>query len=233
MEAKATGEPQTLRPVEDPPVESKEEEINSSVPSPITVDKTTSMEEPPAKTISELEVEVWGKSVKVNLSYLHPLPTERDEEALRALVMKMLTTEEEARVPPSFNRNEGSSTSSLVELKDEKLVIVRVKTTAPNNADGLAGLKDEKIPKEEAVCRFCFHKFEDDNVLKTKCRCKFTLIHEHCAVEWSREKGNNIKCDVCDQDIQNIPVTLSLSDQDKLEKPSRFRNWMGRFKGRA
>ncbi|KAL0340596.1 UNVERIFIED_CONTAM: hypothetical protein Sradi_4576400 [Sesamum radiatum] len=38
MEAKATGEPQTL-PVEDPPAESKEEEINSSVPSPITVDE--------------------------------------------------------------------------------------------------------------------------------------------------------------------------------------------------
>ncbi|KAI3470012.1 hypothetical protein Pfo_026675 [Paulownia fortunei] len=96
--------------------------------------------------------------------------------------------------------------------------------------------KDEKIPKEKAVCKFCYNIFEDDNVLKTKCKCKFTLIHEECAVIWSREKGNN-KCHQCDENIYDIYVTLSRADKGKLiEKPvphKRSCNWIGRFVGKA
>lgn len=66
----------------------------------------------------------------------------------------------------------------------------------------------EKIPKEEAICRFCFNVFEADMV-KLDCKCKVAVAHESCAlIEWAQKKGNN-KCDTCEQDIQNIPVTVS------------------------
>lgn len=45
-------------------------------------------------------------------------------------------------------------------------------------------------------------------MLQTKCECEITMIHESCAAEWSQKRGNN-KCHVCEQDIQNIPITVS------------------------
>ncbi|PIN25786.1 hypothetical protein CDL12_01468 [Handroanthus impetiginosus] len=109
------------------------------------------------------------------------------------------------------------STIRKWELNEKQLVTITEKTSQLY----FQGAEVEKIPKEEAVCRFCFNLFQDDNVLKTKCKCKFTLIHESCTVEWSEKKGNK-KCDVCEQDIQNIPVTLS-TDQtlQTLTKSSR------------
>ncbi|XP_057954975.1 uncharacterized protein LOC131148988 isoform X2 [Malania oleifera] len=96
---------------------------------------------------------------------------------------------------------------STPHVKEGDVIISNMSPTVDfgnGDADG------EDIPEEEAVCRICLVELgEGGETLKMECSCKgdLALAHQECAVKWFSIKGNK-NCDICKQEVQNLPVTL-------------------------
>lgn len=91
-------------------------------------------------------------------------------------------------------------------VKDGPLMVSDASATDANEVDD----NGEDIPEEEAVCRICLVELgEGSETLKMECNCKgeLALAHQECAVKWFSIRGNKI-CEVCKQEVQNLPVTL-------------------------
>nr|KYP70868.1 hypothetical protein KK1_010106 [Cajanus cajan] len=98
------------------------------------------------------------------------------------------------RIVPTTPRLAVSNATSMKSPPDDTV----------ENEDG------EDIPEDEAVCRICLIELgEGGDSLKMECSCKgeLALAHQECAVKWFSIKGNRT-CDVCKQEVQNLPVTL-------------------------
>ncbi|KAF0935849.1 hypothetical protein E2562_036369 [Oryza meyeriana var. granulata] len=107
-----------------------------------------------------------------------------------------------------------TASSGLIRVIPTTPRPVPAETTASN--DGIEEAVDvpedggEDIPEEDAVCRICLVELnEGGETLKLECSCKgeLALAHQECAIKWFSIKGNKT-CDVCKQEVQNLPVTL-------------------------
>lgn len=116
-------------------------------------------------------------------------------------------------VQPPVSRSLSVPVTSLVIVRSASTVVSKEHVQTDIADDRIVPVpqqsNEKEIPEEEAVCRICYDACEENDVLKMECSCKgaLRLTHKECAVKWFSTKGNKI-CDVCGQEVLNLPVTL-------------------------
>ncbi|CAN6242650.1 unnamed protein product [Urochloa humidicola] len=115
-------------------------------------------------------------------------------------------------MPTSVRRFKAAK--GLRRVAVEENVRLRVVPLAPPEAaaageEAAAAVEEEDIAAEAALCRICMVALSEEAVLKLECCCKgeLALAHRGCAIKWFSIKGNGT-CDVCNQEVLNLPVTL-------------------------
>lgn len=143
------------------------------------------------------------------------------------------------RTPREMIKLHVGATITSQSVPGRNIVLVRPRTlgqTNPTEHNGLVPMEgDEEIFEENAVCKVCFHILKEENILKTECKCGNALIHEECAANWSRVRGNT-NCDSCGQEVQTFPVALvrwlssstQMVDREESNKWSLF-SWLTRI----
>ncbi|KAH9737184.1 RING-CH-type domain-containing protein [Citrus sinensis] len=111
----------------------------------------------------------------------------------------------------SLRRTEsGGGLIRVISVSTHSAAVERISVNDDPATDIATEEAGEDIPEEEAVCRICLVELgEGGDMFKLECSCKgeLALAHKECAVKWFTIKGNKT-CDVCKQDVQNLPVTL-------------------------
>ncbi|XP_052206708.1 probable E3 ubiquitin ligase SUD1 isoform X1 [Diospyros lotus] len=144
----------------------------------------------------------------------------------------LLNSEPAPNLPPSVSRSVSGSilgrgsvqapVSRSLSVPGRNCVIVRSFSFATHGENGQMDTfddevtpvpleeNDEEIPEEEAIWGICYGACDEGNTLMMECSCKGSLrgiIDEECIVKWFRMRGRK-QCDVCGQEISNLPVIL-------------------------
>ncbi|XP_031496640.1 uncharacterized protein LOC116261869 [Nymphaea colorata] len=139
------------------------------------------------------------------------------------------TTSNISKTPAKVSRSLSVPPRSVILVRNASFPASMAVTGSENNGPVHIEIGDEEIPEDEAVCRICLIGLSevDGNPLKLECSCKgdLALAHEECAVKWFRIRGNKL-CDICGQEVQNLPVTL-LRVQSSVENNSRQQQTSG------
>ncbi|RDX72732.1 hypothetical protein CR513_47741, partial [Mucuna pruriens] len=119
-----------------------------------------------------------------------------------------------SRSVPVLNKEGSSPVRGMFRIvpttprMDEKIATTPMASPIHDTVENEDGGED--IPEEEAVCRICMVELgEGADTFKLECSCKgeLSLAHKECVVKWFTIKGNRT-CDVCKQEVKNLPVTL-------------------------
>ncbi|CAK8571575.1 unnamed protein product [Lathyrus sativus] len=194
-----------------------------------------------SKTLSRIKL----KGMKTSSLPVSPVPRSNPASVHGGKGYPAMASEKELRLPIHRSRSvpafTGEDTSvggrfrvfRMIPPSNEKISTATF-AASPTGENVETEDGGEDIPEEEAVCRICMVELgEGAENFKLECSCKgeLSLAHKECAVKWFGIKGNRT-CDVCKQEVQNLPVTLLRlhsanlqPNRGHLDESSQYRVW--------